>query len=200
MGNHEYHVERETLRDAAVCAFEAHVEKLQIHSDYTEVEEVLSSFERRVVMDMENVQLPQGEGFSLKTFRKRTSFLPKQREYLIALFDRGAQEKLKCDPKTAAIEMQKDPNFTPEEFLTTTQIASFWANEKRKRLQQIDREKRSVEDEGEEEEVSDNGDTAVLGSDEAWDDEYLDWLEMFPDLEDELMDHLKNSDCMIPES
>ncbi len=86
------------------------------------------------------------------------------------------------------------PKFEPDEFLVSSQIASFWSNIKRKREKDrtSTREKRSASNEDEDEEQ-------LQQNDEVWevhDDEYLDAEEIFPDLEEELLDYFQQEGCL----
>ncbi len=73
--------------------------------------------------------------FALKTTRKRTPFSDKQQRYLIQLFDKGIEDKKKCDPKVVSKGMRTstNPSFQADEYLSSSQIASYWSNLKQKR-------------------------------------------------------------------
>ncbi len=193
LGTHHFQVERETLKDAAIGLYEEAVEHLQVHADYSEISDVVRTLQDSSAFDLEDLQPPQEMGWALKSSRKKTMYTDKQHGYLIQLFDQGIQQKRKCDPKVTSKAMQTstEPVFDASEYLASAQIASYWSNLKRKRETEAagSRQRRSPTGDSDNEELQQNQDVW-----EVYGDEYLETLEIFPDLEEELLTHFQQEE------
>ena len=95
---------------------------------------------QEIMHDISNVcpadQLPTG--WALPKGRKCTCFTSDQKQFLLEHFDRGVRTNKKVDPKWLADQMHKEkvqgnPKFSPNEWLTWQQIASFFSGMSKKR-------------------------------------------------------------------
>ena len=76
-------------------------------------------------------------GWALRTPAPSKIFSKKQRDYLIAKFDIGVTAKKKQDADAVAKAMRADPQFEPDDWLTSQQIKAFWSREAKRRRDEL---------------------------------------------------------------
>eukprot|EP00058_Branchiostoma_floridae_P002227 XP_002587715.1 hypothetical protein BRAFLDRAFT_94618 [Branchiostoma floridae] len=143
-------IERETLMDEAILGYAEKVD-----AGISSVPQLIhSEDETAVTHEAALAALPMG--WALKgAKRMRARFSEKQRKYLEDKFDIGQATGRKCDPTQVAKDMRRAKDskgrrmFTSSEFLTSTQVSSFFSRLAARRKCQGIPEK--VQEEGEEE-------------------------------------------------
>jgi len=76
-------------------------------------------------------------GWDLQTPAPSKIFSKKQCDYLIAKFDIGVTAKKKQDADAVAKAMRADPQFEPDDWLTSQQIKAFWSREAKRRRDEL---------------------------------------------------------------
>ncbi|XP_035678162.1 uncharacterized protein LOC118416978 [Branchiostoma floridae] len=150
IGPHVRMIERETLMDEAILGYAEKVD-----AGISSVPQLIhSEDETAVTHEAALAALPMG--WALKgAKRMRARFSEKQRKYLEDKFDIGQATGRKCDPTQVAKDMRRAKDskgrrmFTSSEFLTSTQVSSFFSRLAARRKCQGIPEK--VQEEGEEE-------------------------------------------------
>lgn len=153
-------------------------------------------------------QLPVG--WALQKGRKCTRFTADQKQFLLEHFDKGAQTNKKVDPKWLATQMRKEqkggnPRFSPSEWLSWQQIASFFSRTSRNRIKSALQAAHQARTQaprsqvGKQEETAETAapmETDILEkveiSEEVCDVDYIDEVN-FETVEEELFQNLKKS-------
>ncbi|XP_078696170.1 uncharacterized protein LOC144924634 [Branchiostoma floridae x Branchiostoma belcheri] len=151
IGVHVRMIERETLMDRAILGYAEKVD-----TGDSSVPQLIDD-EATITDEAGHCPLPMG--WALKGAKKtRARFSDKQRKYLEDKFDIGQTTGRKCDPSQVAKDMRRAKNtsgrrlFEVSEFLTSTQISSFFSRlAARRKCQGIPEESLEVGGEGEEE-------------------------------------------------
>ena len=78
-------------------------------------------------------------GWALRTPAPSKIFSKKQRDYLIAKFDIGVTAKKKQDADAVAKAMRADPQFEPDDWVTSQQIKAFWSREAKRQRDELPR-------------------------------------------------------------
>jgi hypothetical protein len=119
-GIHKYKPEKISLRDAAIGAYKKELEGLRLPRHLPSVDAALGQ-----VAETVSTAPALLKGWALRTRQTCTRFSPEQRSYLITKFDQGARTGRKLDPKVTSKQMRRE--FPKSQWLTPTQIASYWS-------------------------------------------------------------------------
>lgn len=125
LGEHTMRIERQVLRDFAIDEYARQIESSQLFSSFANVAETQRNEDDRATVDAANALRV---GWALKQKRKVKRFSQKQKDYLTTKFNEGAETNRKYNPQDVAKNMRRDPQFpSRDDWLTATQIASFWS-------------------------------------------------------------------------
>lgn len=101
----------------------------QLKNSLREIPDSLQQYEDQVFGGQDNLLM----GYALRKGKARTRFTSSVRQYLIAKFEQGQRSGKKFDARKIAKTMRTEKvhsgehMFTPDQFLTWQQIASFWS-------------------------------------------------------------------------
>ena len=132
IGRHVYALEKQTLLDKAMIQYGTRLEQ----GSTEEVPTIEAEPMQTATRQQPSVKM----GWALKSNKGHKRLNETQKDYLMAQFKIGEQTGHKVDPVTASKSMRKAKNadgvrlFSPEEFLTSKQIASFFSRVSRKRV------------------------------------------------------------------
>ncbi len=129
-GDHVYCKESETLYDHAVTTFANMAVDSDIKRALQAIPDDLADYAKERLAGRTEMTM----GFAIRSAKARTKFEPHVRQYLIGKFEQGRISGKKFDARDISREMRsakkagtEQPMFTPKEFLTWQQIASFWS-------------------------------------------------------------------------
>lgn len=136
-GKHVKRVERQSLRDFSINKYVELLENKQAAvSSLPEVVDAIRSQRDQETAEEDDSSIePLPMGWALKMRRPSTEFSNAQKQFLTEKFNEGAKKKgTKWSPNDVAKLMRRQPQFpNKEDWLTATQIASFWSGLARKR-------------------------------------------------------------------
>jgi hypothetical protein len=180
-GTHKYKPEKISLRDAAIGAYKRELEGLRLPRHINSVDAALAGFAET------SATAPTiSKGWALRTRQVCTRFSSQQRNYLTSKFDQGARTGRKLDPKVVSKQMRNE--FPKTQWLTSTQIASYWS-----RLAHLSRGEQGAEqsDCGEGAEAEPQQGESILNVEAIADDPY------FNTVQDDIYDAIEENEADI---
>lgn len=126
IGKHTKQPERQSLRDYSIKTYADNIQNNLVRPFPIISEAIRTQANEEARPDDVDSLLP--EGWALKVRKPVKQFTAAQKAFLHEKFDEGARTKRKYDPHDVAKLMRKDPRFpSRSDWLTWTQIASFWS-------------------------------------------------------------------------
>lgn len=130
IGKHKFRVERQTLRDYSIRQYLQEIEASQVYSTTPEIRQAIRS--QQDEESAGDASTAHSKGWALREGRKHVTFSQPQKDYLLQLFNHGATSGDKYTPQEAEKKMREHfPN--KSDWLTWTQIASWFSREAKKR-------------------------------------------------------------------
>ncbi len=191
LGKHTFVPERLTLRDYAIRTYKTTIEEMAAVQQQTTLRDVVLTLDN---IPEEDRNPPLTKGWAIRKTRRHTVFTVQQREYLANKFHEGERTKKKCDPKQVATNMRREkmatgePMFTPDEYLTWQQIASFFS-----RYAAVQRQAQNERAAHNQVEAS-NRDCADVSS--AYNDDYTE-EHNYDTIDEEIEENLYNSEAFL---